>query len=228
MQAVILAAGRGTRMGELTAVLPKPMLEIGGKTLLEHKFETLPKNVDEVILVVGYLGSVIHDRFGGIWRDKRLLYVEQEKIDGTAGALWQAKGILRDRFLVMNGDNLYARGDMAACAAQEDWAVLVEKRDDVRTGRVVAKDGFVTGIVENTEHTGAKGYANAGLYALDTRIFDYPQLPKAKGSPELGLPQTMMQAVGEIPIRAIEATFWFEIKAPGDLKRAEEILHERA
>jgi NDP-sugar pyrophosphorylase family protein len=224
MQAVILAAGKGTRMGALTETRPKPMLEVGGKTLLEHKFETLPYDVDEVIIIVGYLGSVIHDHFGGVWRDKRILYVEQENPSGgTADALWQAKDVLRDHFLVMNGDNLYAREDVTRCAVY-DWSVLVQERDDVQTGRVIVKDGLVTDIRENSEHDSAKGFANTGLYSLDMRVFDYPQLPKAMGSPELGLPQTMLQAIGTIPIHAVPATFWLEIKTPEDLAEAEELM----
>lgn len=229
MQAVILAAGRGTRMKELTESTPKPMLKIGGKTLLEHKLEALPQAVDEVILVVSYLGGVIHDYFGGIYNDKHLLYVEQDNpTGGTADALWQAKPLLKDTFLVMNGDNIYAPEDMDACI-KFDWAVLVQQRDTVRTGAVIAdKAGRVIRIDENTNHSGERGYANTGLYVLDERIFDYAPVPKAPGSQELGLPQTMIQAAKEIYIHAVPATYWLEIKEPDDIKKAEEFLAERA
>ena len=63
MQAVILAAGLGTRMGKLTKNTPKPMLKLDGKNLLEWKIERLPKEVDEVILVVGYKSEVIKKYF---------------------------------------------------------------------------------------------------------------------------------------------------------------------
>jgi len=228
MQAVILAAGRGSRMGKLTDTLPKPLLPVAGKSLLEHKFDTLPEEIDEVILVVGYLGSVIHDRFGGIYKNKHLFYVEQENpTGGTADALWQAKEVLNDPFLVMNGDNLYAQEDIMTCAKAKDWAVLVQKRDSIRTGRVVVDHkGLVTDILENSAHKGEGGFASTGLYTLDTRIFKYPQVPKAPGSSELGLPQTMIQAAKQIPIHAIEATAWFEIKEQSDLEKAEEFLRQ--
>ena len=90
-------------------------------------------------------------------------------------------------------------------------------------GRVFEKNRVV-GILENSDHAGKKGYANTGLYALDTRIFNYEPVPKARSSTELGLPQTMMQAAKKIHIYAVLATFWVEIKSPHDLKKAEEML----
>lgn len=215
-------------MGRLTENLPKPLLEVAGKSLLEHKLAILPENVDEIILVVGYLGSVIHDRFGGFYNNKHMLYIEQESpTGGTADALWQAKEILHDKFLVMNGDNLYRGDDMETCAATEDWAVLVQKMPSVRTGRVIVdQHGLITDIVENSGHAGEAGYASTGLYTLDTRIFAYNPVPKAPGSSELGLPQTMLQAAKDIPIHAISATSWVEIKDPDDLAKAEEFLQQ--
>ena len=227
-QAVILAAGRGTRMGSLTEAKPKALLEVAGKSLLEHKLDAIPEMIDEIIIVVGHLSEIIRKRFGGSYKGKSLLYVEEDNpVGGTAHSLWKARGILKDKFLVMNGDNIYARSDMEKCAdcAKDEWAVLVQKKAHVTTGRVAVNEkGFVTDILESSAHGGEAGYANTGLYALDMRIFDYPQAPKSPGSIELGLPQTMIQAVKNINIRAVPAAFWIEIKTPEDLKRAEEIL----
>lgn len=225
MQAVILAAGRGTRMKELTESVPKPMLEVNGRTLLEHKFDVLPDDVDEIIIIVGYLGSVIHDRYGGDYRGKRVLYIEQDVLDGTAGALWRARDMLEDRFLVMMGDDIYAAADVEACIAKRDaWAMLVQKTEHIAGGAVTI-DGKhrITSIIENS--TGA-GYAGTNLFALDTRLFEYDMIPKAEGSGEYGLPQTVVAASKEshVPFFAVPATQWIQITSPGDIKKAEEAL----
>lgn len=224
MQAVILAAGRGTRMGELTESAPKVLLEVAGKTLLEHKFDILPNDVDEIILVVGYFGSTIQNHFGGIYKDKKIFYVEQEKLDGTAGALWRARTILRDQFLVMYGDDIYSKEDMMRVSASRGWALCALEVEKLGTAAKIIVDarGKVTEIKECEEHDGGAGYLNTGLYLLDVRIFDQEMVPKSEDSEEFGLPQTMVRA--DVPIHLIPATFWLQITSPDDLQKAEEIL----
>ena len=227
MQAVILAAGKGTRMKDLTTEVPKPMLEVLGKTLLEHKFDALPEAVDEIILVVGYQGEAIRERFGSQYHDKRISYVVQETLDGTAGAVWKARQLLRGRFIVMMGDDLYAREDIERCVDAKDWALVAEETKRMASGgRVVTNDaGEILDIVEG-EHQGQEGLMNTNLFVLDTRVFGEPLVPKAPGSSEYGLPQTVLPAARRlgIPLRVIPVTSWIQITAPEDLKRAEEKL----
>lgn len=230
MQAVILAAGRGTRMGPLTETKPKPMLEVSGKTLLEYKFEALPDDVDEVIVIVGYLKEVITGKYGDVYNGRKMTYVTQENIvGGTADALWQARPFLKNKFFVLNGDDLYARADLEACRVH-DWAVLVQRTDDVRDGAkvVLNAEHQVMEIIESGHHSGGAGAINTSMFVLDTRLFDYPQVPKASGSTELGLPQTVIAAstVSGIPLMAVEATRWIQITSPEDIARAENALKE--
>src|SRR3989344_8278550 len=99
MQAVMLAAGRGPRMVALTGEVPKPMLPVEGRPLLEYKLDALPDEIDEVILVIGYQGGVIRKHFGERYGNKRIQYVEQKELNGTAGARWSAPSPFHDRFL---------------------------------------------------------------------------------------------------------------------------------
>ena len=72
MQAVILVAGKGTRMRGLTEAVPKPMLPLCGEPILAHKLRHLPEAIDEVVLVTGYLAPVIEDYFGTQWDGRRI------------------------------------------------------------------------------------------------------------------------------------------------------------
>ncbi|MDB5265223.1 MAG: Glucosamine-phosphate N-acetyltransferase [Parcubacteria group bacterium] len=229
MQAVILAAGKGTRMQGLTEQVPKPMLKVAGKTLLEHKFDVLPSEIDEIILIIGYQGEVIRDCFGESYKGIPIKYVEQEKIDGTGSALWLARPLLKDRFIVMMGDDLYCEADAKSCIQTKDWSMLVEKTETMAAGgRVVTNDEGIITDIEEGDHTGKPGHMNTNMLVLDTRVFEYPLVSKAVGSEEYGLPQTILQASKNsgIPLAAICSTFWFQVTAPEDLTRAEARLKE--
>lgn len=224
MQAVILAAGRGARMGSLTDGAPKALLEVRGKTLIEYKLEALPEEVDEVLIIVGYMGSAIQNFLGGFYGDKRLLYVEQEEPHGTAGALWSAKEDLHDSFLVMNGDDVYVKEDIERAARAKDWAVVGIKDAPIKSAaRIVAdKHGKVTNIIETEGRREGNAYINTGLYKLDMRVFETPMVPKSPGSKEYGLPQTLIKA--DVPLWLISGTFWLSLSTPEDLEAAEKAL----
>lgn len=227
MQAVILAAGKGTRMKELTQSVPKPMLLINGKTLIEHKLDVLPPEVTEVILIIGYQGEVIREYFKDEFGGRRIRYVEQEDLNGTAGALWLAQPFLTDRFVVMMGDDLYARKDVEACFASPEWSVLVEKTETMASGgRMVMDDRGLIVDIEEGDHTGKPGLMNTNMLALDSRLFEYPMVPKSEGSEEYGLPQTVLAAskASGIALAAVQATFWIQVTAPEDLQKAEAAL----
>ena len=214
-------------MGALTDALPKPLLQVAGKTLLEHKFDILPNNIDEVILVVGYMGGLIQKTFGGSYKDKRILYVEQEKIDGTAGALWRARSILKDSFLVMMGDDIYSKEDANRCIAIGGWTQLVQETEHMDMGGCVVIDesGTIKDIEEGN-HGGKPGLIGTNMFSLDTRLFDFEMVPKSEGSEEFGLPQTIVAASKKsgIPFSAVKATQWIQITTPEDIARAEETL----
>lgn len=232
MQAVILAAGRGTRMDELTIAMPKPMLPVAGKPLLEYKIDALPDQFDEVILIVRYLKEVIKHHFGEKYGGKKIRYVEQRELNGTAGALWAAKEMLENRFLVMMGDDIYMREDIEQCIANENvWSLLVQQLPEMhRAGSVqLNAEGRIAQIIESSAETPDRlgpGIASTNLYCIDTRLFSCPLLPKHEGSLEYGLPQTTVNAAHLLGIN-FEPIFtdqWIQITAPRDLLVAAELL----
>ena len=228
MQAVILAAGHGTRMEELTHAVPKPMLDLAGKPLLEYKFEALPDDVDEVVIVVGYLADVIKGYFGSQYHTKKIIYVEQKEMNGTAGALWAAQSVLHDRFLVMMGDDIYMQEDIEACIAEGDvWRLLVQEISEMhRAGSIqLDENALITDIIEG-DKSKEKGLASTNMYLLDARVFSCPLIPKQPDSLEFGLPQTVVQGAKKLGIR-FEPVFtdkWIQITSPKDLIYAAEIL----
>ena len=227
MQAVILAAGRGTRMGALTEALPKPLLCAAGKTLLEYKLDILEGIVDEVVIIVGYHETRIREHVGDSYGSMRVTYATQEVLDGTAGALWTAEPYLKDRFVVLMGDDLYTRADIEKCIAVPDWAVLVSVRQQEGAGGLMVMEGKnLVAVKEGTYPAGT--LANTNAFALDIRLFTHHLVPKSEGSPEYGLPQTVLAAsqTGGMALAVVATTDWFQVTAPEDLPKAEAWLKE--
>ncbi|MBN2763754.1 MAG: HAD-IIIA family hydrolase [Bacteroidales bacterium] len=106
MQAVLLAGGKGTRLAEYTKEIPKPMLKIGDKPLLQHQVELLKKyGITDIIILVNYLKDPIIDYFGdGSTLDVSISYFEESKPLGTVGGIKEIEDRIHDDFLVFYGD----------------------------------------------------------------------------------------------------------------------------
>ncbi len=106
MQVVILAGGLGTRISSISSDVPKPMIEICGKPVLERQIVCLrEQGLTNITLLIGHLGSVVRDYFGdGTRFGVSVKYIEEKEPMGTAGALYFLKGSLFDSFLLLNGD----------------------------------------------------------------------------------------------------------------------------
>jgi UDP-N-acetylglucosamine diphosphorylase / glucose-1-phosphate thymidylyltransferase / UDP-N-acetylgalactosamine diphosphorylase / glucosamine-1-phosphate N-acetyltransferase / galactosamine-1-phosphate N-acetyltransferase len=224
MQAIILAAGKGVRMGKLTELLPKPLIPVCGKPALEHTLCSLPESITEVVLVIGYLGNQIREYFGDAYNEKKITYVEQGDLNGTGGAVYAARDVLRASFIVIHGDDLYLPVDLQKLADSSDWAVLVTEVAELGSaGKAVIDSDRVLNILEKESHTGGPGYANAGGYRLDERYFTLKPVVRPE-STEIGLPQTLIQAASDIAIRPIMAGQIIRLTSPEDIPKAEAAL----
>jgi len=224
MDAVILAAGLGTRLRPLTLKTPKPLLEVGGKPIIEHTLEALPKEIDRVIIIVKYLSEQIVARIGTKSHGRPVTYVHQQKLGGTGEALTAARVALRPgKLLVLMGDDIYDPLDLEEMVRQE-YAILVKAVEDPkRFGTVeLGSDGFVSAIREAGDGTPKPPYLiNCAVYTLDQAYFDLP--PKLTPKGEIGLPQTMVQLTKKIT--AVRAHRWLSVGTPEELESVRGLLN---
>src|SRR5215218_3139706 len=113
MDAVILAAGLGTRLRPHTLHTPKPLLPVRGRPILDWTLGALPRPVDRVIVVVHYLAEKVEDYLKAQPHFKEWVAVPQEEPRGTGDALRRCRAHVRsDRLLVLNGDDLFGAADL--------------------------------------------------------------------------------------------------------------------
>lgn len=211
-------------MGELTREVAKPMLKIKGKPILEHKLNALPKEITEIIFVVGYRGEQIMNYFKKSWGGRKITYVVQKNLNGTGGAVHLVKSFVAEKFVVMMGDDLYHKKDIQKIL-KHDLAILGHEVEDIGQFGIIKTDGRknMIDVVEKPKKSKDK-LANTGLYVLNKKFFEHELASIGNG--EYGLPQTLAQMSKKHKIKVEKATNWFPIGNPDDLKKAEEIIHK--
>jgi dTDP-glucose pyrophosphorylase len=189
-KAVVLAAGRGTRMREMTAEMPKPMLEVRGKPVLQYIVEGLrDAGVCDVLIVVGYHAETVRNFFGdGSRYNIAIQYATQTVQDGTGRVVELARdfaGLLP--FVLSYGDILVESANykrIVDLAEDIQAIVTVIRGEDVSKGGAVFvnEQMEVTDIKEKARPGEASGlWYNAGLYAFRPSIFEFTA--KLKPSP---------------------------------------------
>ena len=222
MQAVILAAGEGIRLKPLTDIIPKCLIKVGKKTILEHTLSELPQNVKEVIIVVGHLKGQIKKQIGNHFANHNIRYIEQTERLGTGHALFTAKdAIENDKFAVLMGDNIYTKKDIESCLSQNLALLAKEMEAPERLGVLKVENGVLVNVTESSK-LAAGSLVNCGLYVLDKRIFDYS--PVEINEKEYGLPQTIAKMAVRHPVKIVKATFWMPINTIQDVKSADKHL----
>ncbi len=209
-------------MKNLTDDVPKNMLKVKGRPILAWKLEALPAEIDEVIFIIGYLGQQIKDYFGNSYDDKKISYVVQEKLNGSGGALHLVKGLVKNDFLVMNGDDLYLKKDVENILKYDLAMLGLEINASDKFGVIsFDENGNLKEIIEKGKVVGS-ALANVGLYKLNKKFFDYPLV--SIGNEEFGLPQTLVLMAKDFLVHVEKATDWFAIGDPEQLEKAQEII----
>lgn len=181
-KALILAGGKGTRLRPITYEIPKPMVPIQGRPLLEHTIEFLRKSgIYEIILSIGYLGNKLREHFGdGSKFGVKIYYVEETEPLGTSGPIKLAKPLLEnDSFIVINGDNLFTLDlqNMVRTHFENNCVstiALTTVADPTKYGVARLKGNKILEFIEKpTIDKAPSKLINAGVYIFSSKIFDY-------------------------------------------------------
>lgn len=181
MKVVIMAGGKGTRIAQVNATVPKPMIPIEGKPILEYQIETLKKQgYTDIILIVGHMGNVIQKYFGdGSAFGVQISYIVEEQPLGTAGALYFLKDEIQNDFLLLNGDIIFDVDIQKFleyhCNQRTAATILTHPNSHpYDSGIIIAddKNRVTNWLHKEDERLWYKNRVNAGLHMFSPRIFE--------------------------------------------------------
>lgn len=220
MKAFILCGGRGERLKPLTDNLPKPMVKVGGKPILEHQLELLSKHgIDEAVLLVGWCGDQVEKYFGDGGRlgmHIEYSYEDPNNRLGTAGPIKAAKDKIDGTFIVMNGDivsNTNISGIVSFHVGMECWGTINMINMPSPYG-IIDLDG--NKIKQFREKPVLPFKMNAGLYVLEPEVVDF--------MPDVGSIETdvfpKIAALGKLCGYDSTGIYWSDVGTHKDLEKA--------
>ncbi len=231
MKAVILAAGKGTRLRPLTDCCPKPLLLVGGKPLLEWLILRVREaGIEDILIVTNYLEDMIKERFGdGSGLGVDISYVTQGETLGTAAAFKSATGwVGTDSFMGLYGDHYVSEGTLMGLRDDHvDGEVTVtglRMEDPSQYGAFELYGDVVTGVVEKPPRgTEPSKYANVGIYVFPAKVFGYIAKTRKSSRGEYEITDAMQLMIDDgvtIHMHEIHEGDWLDIGLPWTLLEA--------
>lgn len=208
MEAIILVGGRGVRIRALTGGnIPKQMLRINKKPILQHVLEALPSKINKIILVIGDNGEHIKEYFGDSFSNIPIEYIRQLEPKGTTDALMNARSVIKGKeFMVLHGDDLYCKKDLEKLFIKKPSLLVAYSDNPERFGVCLVDDsGFLKEILEKRKNPPSK-LVNIGAFILNHEIFNIP--PSILPNGELNLPEQIGVWAKRRPIKVVKASFW--------------------
>ncbi|MEQ1841765.1 MAG: sugar phosphate nucleotidyltransferase [Verrucomicrobiales bacterium] len=223
--AMILAAGRGTRMQHLTDELPKPMIPVRGKPILETIIRGLQENgIERILIVVGYRKEVIMDHFGdGSSLGLEVSYVVQEVQNGTGKVVELGRNFTGSNPFVLSYGDILVPPESYAPLTRLDGdhgRIAVKVNEDVaKGGAVFVKDGLVTDLIEKGKPgQPTSPWYNAGIYTFSPVIHEYVARLKLSPRGEYELTDAIRDMAYD-GLRAVELTGeWADVRDPSILE----------
>ena len=179
MQAIILCGGLSTRLGDITQTVPKILLDIRGRTVIDWQIDFLKSaGVDEMILASGHLHDVLYEAIGESYGGVRIRYAKEEKRLGTGGAIQNAmQYVSASPFFVLNGDillNLPASKMVDSLQPEMDGLLLGVLVKDISTyGEIISDHQDRITAFREKQPVHRSGYANGAVYLFNQSIANY-------------------------------------------------------
>ncbi|UCF49164.1 MAG: NTP transferase domain-containing protein [Thermoplasmatales archaeon] len=227
MKAVILAAGEGKRLRPFTETIPKVMLPVANKPVLEYVIDAVKNNgINDIIIVVGYKKEVIMDHFNN-YTGANIHYVVQNKQLGTGHALLHAKDHIKDTFIVLSGDNITDNKSISKLINDDSkYSILIKEHPNPsKYGVVFIERENLREIVEKPKEETGK-FISTGIYKLPKTIFKKIEELASQGIYDLS--STIQSVIDDgNKINTILADLWRDIVYPWDLIQLNETMIKR-
>lgn len=223
VDAVLMAGGRGQRLRPLTDNVPKPLLKVGDKPIIEHNLDRLISyGIDDIWLSVRYLGEQLEEHFGdGRSKYVNIKYVWEDEPLGTLGAVSKIDDFQNDCVLVSNSDLL-------TNLDYEDFYLDFMAKDAALSVVTIPYSVNIPYAVLETEDTSVKSfkekptytyYSNGGIYLIKKEVLKY--IPKERFYNTTDLMELLIEKglkVNSYPMRG----YWLDVGKPEDFKKAQE------
>ncbi len=222
IQGVIMAAGKSTRTWPLTLATPKPLLKVMNKEIIKHNLDTLQGLVDEVIMIVGFRKEMIIKEIDHKYGRLKIRYVEQKAQRGTGHALKCAEKLIKGKFMVMGGDDIFSREDIRACLRHKYAVLGCKVKDPGRFGVFVVDGREVKKVVEKPERF-ISDTANTGLYVFDKSVFRFKLGKSPRGEYEIVDYINGLVRKEKVMCEKVKG-HWLSVGYPWDLIEANSVL----
>ena len=224
MKAVILAAGEGKRLRPFTETMPKVMLPVANKPILEYVFDACQQSgIEEVIVVVGYKKEVIMEYFKD-YEGINITYVVQENQLGTAHALLKVKDHIKDSFIVLAGDNIIDQGSISNLLNDnsEHTILIKEHSHPSKYGVVFVEKNILKKIVEKPKEESGR-FISTGIYKFPISIFENVEKLTSQGVYALSSVVQSLVDQGKT-VSSVIVDLWMDIVYPWDIIRVNESM----
>ena len=222
IDAVIMAGGKGTRLRPMTLTVPKPLLKVGGKPIIEYNIDRLKDfGIRNITLTIKYLGQQLVDYFGdGNDRDLAIGYIEEDEPLGTIGAVSLIEEFHNDYILVMNSDLLTNVNleDMFKSLIEKDGEMIVATTPyevKIPYGVIETEGDRITALKEKPTYT---YYSNAGIYIFKREHLSL--IPKNEHFNATDLMEALYSTNKKVVNYPILG-YWLDIGKPHDFEKAQ-------